>query len=187
VLQASVSADVPLVVADNEVQGVPTDGLPTEIERLDVSQLSRLIRERRGGLSLRQAAADANVSFSTMSRVEGGSQPDLASFARLCAWLGLPPSTFFTPVVSREVGPLEEAIAHLSTDPRLSGRAATSIADALREMYERLASEPAPQASLVACHLRATPVMRPGVPERLSALLVDMHAALEERVAKGSL
>jgi transcriptional regulator with XRE-family HTH domain len=187
VLQSSVSADVPSGVADNEVQGVPTDGQPSEVERLDVSQLGRLIRERRGNLSLRQAAADANVSFSTMSRVEGGSQPDLASFARLCAWLGLPPSTFFTPVARRAVEPLEEAIAHLSTDPRLGGRAATRIADVLREMYETLASEPEPPSSLVACHLRATPVMRPGVPERLSALLVDMHAALEERVAQGAL
>lgn len=186
-MQASGSADVLSGVADNEAQGVPTDGLPSEVERLDVSQLGRLIRERRGNLSLRQAAADASVSFSTMSRVESGSQPDLASFARLCAWLGLPPSTFFAPVVSREVEPLEEVIAHLNTDPRLSGRAATSIAGMLREMYEKLASEPTPSASLVACHLRATPVMRPGVPERLGALLVDMHAALEERVAKGTL
>jgi hypothetical protein len=29
--------------------------------------------------------------------------------------------------------------------------------------------------------------MRPGVPERLSALLVDMQTALEDRVAKGTL
>jgi len=173
-------------VATSEASAAPNEG-SSEVERLDVRQLGRMIRERRGSLSLRQAAAEAGVSFSTMSRVEAGSQPDLASFARLCAWLGLPPSTFFTRVVSREVAPLEEAIAHLNTDPRLSGRAATSIAGALREMYERLASEPGPPASMVACHLRATPVMRPGVPERLSALLVDMHSALEERVANGAL
>lgn len=157
----------------------PDDDRIGEVERLDVSQLGRLVRERRGSQSLRQAAAEASVSFSTMSRVEAGSQPDLASFTRLCAWLGLPPSRFFTPVTTRAAEPLEEVVAHLNADPRLSAEAATAIGSVLKEMYAGLAKATRPSGPLVACHLRAASVMRPGVPQRLGSLLSDMHDALD--------
>jgi len=35
-------------------------------------------------------------------------------------------------------------------------------------------------------HLRAAPVMRPGVPDRLAELLQDLHDALEHQVGEGS-
>lgn len=155
-----------------------------DVERLDVSQLGRLVRERRGAQSLRQAAVDAEVSFSTMSRVEAGAQPDLASFTKLCAWLGMPPTRFFTPVTARPEEPLEEAIAHLSADPRLSSDAAAAISNVLKEMYANLARVNPIAKPVIACHLRAASVMRPGVPHRLGALLDDMHSALVERVAR---
>lgn len=155
-----------------------------DVERLDVSQLGRLVRERRGAQSLRQAAADAGVSFSTMSRVEAGAQPDLASFTRLSAWLGMPPSRFFTPVTARPEEPLEQAIAHLNADPRLTSDAAAAISSVLKEMYATLAKANPLAKPVIACHLRAASVMRPGVPERLGALLDDMHTALVERVAR---
>ena len=164
-----------------------TEAVGAEVERLDVAQLGGLIRERRGHLSLRQAAQEAGVSFSTLSRVEAGAQPDLASFTRLCAWLGVPASRFFAPVASRATQPLDEAISHLQADPRLTPDAASAISSMLKTMYNSLAeSEPTPRA-LVACHLRASSVMRPGVPGRLSALLTDMHEELDRLVATGEL
>lgn len=163
------------------------DSVGVEVERLDVSQLGRLVRERRGQQSLRQAALDAGVSFSTLSRVEAGAQPDLASFTRLCAWLGVPPSRFFTPVTARAVEPIEDVIAHLHADPRLRPEAAATITSVLREMYASLAMGPSPGAPLVACHLRAAPVMRPGVPGRLAMLLSDFHKVLDELVQRGDL
>lgn len=157
------------------------------VERLDVTQLGRLLRERRGAQSLRKAAASAGVSFSTMARVEDGAQPDLASFTRLCAWLGLPPSRFFTPMTARTAEPLEEVLSHLQADPRLTPQAATAISGVLKEMYAALAAAPKPVASPVACHLRAAPVMRPGVPQRLGSLLSDMHRALDDLIARNAL
>jgi hypothetical protein len=56
-----------------------------------------------------------------------------------------------------------------------------------REMYASLASAAPPSAPPVACHLRAAPVMRPGVPGRLSSLLSDIHGALDELVEHGKL
>ena len=157
-----------------------------EIERLDVAQLGAMLRDRRGTLSLRQAAADANVSFSTFSRVEGGSQPDLTSFMLLCAWLGVPPSRFFAAITPREVTPIDEAISHIASDPRLNPDAATKISDMLRTMYDALAQTVIGRP-VVACHLRAASVLRPGVPERLNTILGSMHDSLERKVAAGEI
>jgi transcriptional regulator with XRE-family HTH domain len=161
----------------------PTSG---ELERLDIGRLGDMLRDRRGSLSIRQAAQEAGVSFSTFSRVEGGAHPDLATFTRLCGWLGVSPGRFFTPVIEREVSPLEEAITHLRADPRLSADAAGKISSVLKDLYNALSHdlEPAP---VVACHLRATSVMRPGVPARLAAALKDMHNELERQVDAGLL
>ncbi len=158
----------------------------THAENLDLSQFGTLLRAHRGSLSLRQAAAEAGVSFSTLGRVEAGAQPDLTSFTLLCAWLGVPPSQFFSPMAEKEVAPIDEAIAHLSADPRLVGGAAEKIAEVLRGMYENLANAPA-ERPVLACHLRAAGVLRPGVPQRLSSILTKMHAELESRFAANKL
>lgn len=145
-----------------------------------------MLKEHRGGLSLRQAAAEAGVSFSTFTRVEAGAQPDLTSFSLLCAWMGISPSQFFRPVAAREIAPIDEAIAHLCADPRLDPDAAGRIADVVRGMYDALATAPV-ERSVVACHLRAAGVLRPGVPQRLNTLLGEMHDKLTSMVAAGEL
>src|SRR4051794_19293310 len=113
------------------VQGPSPEAIPVETERLAVGELGRLLKERRGDLSIRKAAADAGVSFSTWSRVEAGSQPDLATFTRLCTWLGVSPARFFNPIIERETSPLDQAISHLRTDPRLDDIAAERISSVL--------------------------------------------------------
>jgi transcriptional regulator with XRE-family HTH domain len=150
---------------------------------LDISELGRLIRDKRARdeLSIRQAAAQARVSFSTLSRVEAGAQPDLATFTSLSAWLGVDPAQFFPPMTRRAQTPLDEAIGHLITDPALSPEAAEQIASMVRTMYQALAQQtPQPPVAPLAVHLRAASVMRPGVPERLASLLRDMQEALED-------
>jgi transcriptional regulator with XRE-family HTH domain len=155
-------------------------------ERLDASQLGQVVRAHRGARSMRQAAAEAGVSLSTMSRVESGSLPDLASFTALCAWAGVSPGRFFTPIAERQDTHVEVAIAHLSADPRLSPEHASSIAAVVRQMYDAREAGAEPAAPLAACHLRAAPTLRPGVPERLGGIIVDLHKALERRVKEDS-
>jgi transcriptional regulator with XRE-family HTH domain len=156
-------------------------------EDLDLARLAEMIREHRGGLSLRNAASEAGVSFSTLTRVEAGfHQPDMTSFVRLCAWMGVSPNEFFSPIAVREEQPIDAAIAHLAADPRLGRGAADKIADMLRSMYDALATAPTDRP-VVACHLRAAGVLRPGVPQRLNAMLVEMHDKLEAKVAAGEI
>lgn len=157
----------------------------TAAERLDTAQLGRVVRAHRGQRSMRQAAAEAGVSLSTISRVESGSLPDLASFTALCAWAGVSPTRFFTPIAERQDTPVEVAIAHLSADPRLAPEHASSIASVIRQMYDALAAATEPAQTLVACHLRAASTLRPGVPDRLGSILADLHQALERRVTSG--
>ena len=159
--------------------------IPSEVPAadLDISELGRLVRQRRTeqDLSIRQAAADARVSFSTLSRVEAGAQPDLATFTNLCAWLGVDPSRFFRPTSRRALSSLDKVTEHLMTDPSLSSDAAEKIVSVIRDLYAALADQSKMRAvEPMALHLRASSVMRPGVPERLAALLTEMRTRLEE-------
>lgn len=166
----------------------PADEAGGQAEILAIGELGRLVRERRADnrLSVRQAAQEAGVSFATLARVEDGGQPDFVTFMKLCAWLGRPPSSFFQPVAERPTDHLEKALAHLAADPRLPTAAANQISSLVRDLYSALAQpvEPVPAMDV---HLRATAVMRTGVPERLATILGEMRQALSERIAKGEL
>jgi transcriptional regulator with XRE-family HTH domain len=151
-----------------------------------VEELGRLVREHRGRQSIRQAAAEAGVSFSTLSRVEAGAQPDLATFLRLCAWLEVPPERFFRSAAQKPTDTIDAVASHLFADPRLSPDSAERIAQVVRDLYTALAQE-SREPEPLALHLRATTTMRPGVPERLARLLHDMRSALEQRLTDGSL
>ena len=150
-----------------------------EVQSLDTNRLAGLLKDRRGKLSLRQAAAEADVSFSTFTRVESGSQPDLVSFTKLCGWLGVHPSEFFAPVAAKKPSGIEEVMVHLRRDPNLTPGAVESLETFLLEMYKKLA-RPIEGSQSVACHLRAANVLRPGVPARLSALLVDLEKNIRD-------
>lgn len=151
---------------------------------IEVGELGRRIRAKRraASQSIRQAAEEARVSFSTLSRVEAGAQPDLATFLKLCAWLGVAPESFFVVVPRQREDTVEEVTRHLTADPGLSREAADQIARVVRDMYHALAKSVQSPPPL-ACHLRASSVMRPGVPERLASILQDMRSTLEQRVA----
>lgn len=157
------------------------------VEQLDMKALASMVTERRGSISLRQAAKEAGVSFSTLTRVENGAQPDLTSFTQICAWLGVPPSQFFSPIAQKKQTPVDEFVFHLRSDPRLSSDAAKTIAATLKQMYDSLAGAIEEPTALVACHLRAATTLRPGVPERLASILDDFNTGLNRMAEAGEL
>lgn len=59
-----------------------------------VKDLGWMVRRKRRSLfiSVREAAKLADVSHSTLSRVENGGIPDLTTFAKLCEWLPADPA-----------------------------------------------------------------------------------------------
>ena len=113
-------------------------------EPVDISTLKRVSDcTGKNCLSLR-AAADCDVPFNTLARVEKGHLPDLANFRRIVIWLGLAPEQFFQPPRVRTENTPEIIAHHLSRDPNLSDSAASQIAGLVRDLYSNLARPPAP-------------------------------------------
>ena len=58
-------------------------------------KLSAMIRKQRGERGLREVAQEiGEINASTLSRIEHGNLPDLATFLRICRWLGVSPDEF---------------------------------------------------------------------------------------------
>jgi transcriptional regulator with XRE-family HTH domain len=141
-----------------------------------LEELGPMVVQRRGelGLSLRDASAVSGVPVATLSRIEQGRMPDLATFRRVVEWLGVPPERFFTTTERAESTP--EAIAeHLMADPALTPAAADKIAGIVRDLYESLASTD----RRLAVHLRAAKTFSLPALRLLTDLLDEMQAAVE--------
>jgi transcriptional regulator with XRE-family HTH domain len=94
---------------------------------LRLSELGTLVREKRGNMGVRAAAAEADVSSATFSRVENGQIPDLATFAKICRWLGSDPKQFLgLPEQNAEKPPT--AFVHFKKDIAINQKTATSLA-----------------------------------------------------------
>jgi transcriptional regulator with XRE-family HTH domain len=145
---------------------------PIDIETLGL--LVRKERERRGRLSLRAAAEQADVPFNTLARVEKGDLPDLANFRRIVVWLGLPPERFFQPPQIRTENTPEVIAYHLARDPNLSEAAADKIAGLVRELYTSLATVDRG----LRVHLRAASTFTPPAARKLGELLEEIQHKL---------
>lgn len=62
-----------------------------------LEELGELVLQRRGSMGVRAAAHEIGISPSTLSRVERGHVPDVATIDKICSWLG-EDSTKFTGV-----------------------------------------------------------------------------------------
>ena len=70
--------------------------MPTQ-PHVDLDRLSAHLRTKRGQRGLREVAEEiGDVSASTLSRIEQGNMPDVATFMRICQWLGVESSEFTT-------------------------------------------------------------------------------------------
>jgi transcriptional regulator with XRE-family HTH domain len=148
-------------------------------EPVDIDQLQELVmsERKRRGLSLRAAAAQADVPFNTLARVEKGHLPDLANFRRIVEWLGLPPERFFQPSRVRTEDTPEVIAHHLARDPNLSTAAAEKIAGLVRELYASLAMTD----RSVKVHLRAASTFTPEASRLLGELLDEIQRKLTSK------
>lgn len=115
---------------------------------IDAAELGARIRHRRlaKGLTIRQAAREANVSPATFSRVERGDHlPESENLLKLASWAGIkigdlqlgpgarprPPKRLSTPLP-------EEVALHLRADRNIKPEDAEMLADLFRTAYETL-------------------------------------------------
>jgi transcriptional regulator with XRE-family HTH domain len=139
---------------------------------LDPAELGGRVKERRRteGLSLRRAAEEAQVSFTTLSRVEAGHVPDLTTYKKLARWLG-----FAGTGAEPDQGTTIQVIAgHLQRDPALAPEDADRISRVVGELYDALARREQPAQ----VHLRVASTLRPEVARMLGALITDMRRSL---------
>jgi transcriptional regulator with XRE-family HTH domain len=147
-------------------------------EAVDITELAAMLRQRRlrDGLSLRELSALTGVPFSTLSRVESGRVPDLATFRNIVGWLGIPVERFFpTPRVRNETTP--EAIAQvLRSDVALSEEAREQLTSTFEQMYTVLAAN----SQAVRMQLRSHGLFAPEASKLLADLLQRMQKKLLE-------
>jgi transcriptional regulator with XRE-family HTH domain len=143
-----------------------------------LEELGPLLARRRAtlGLSLREAAEVSGVPVATLSRIEQGRMPDLATFIRVVEWIGEPPARFFAPAPERAESTPEAIAEHLMADPALPPAAAQQIAGIVRDLYRNLASPP----RRTALHLRAAKTFSSPALRLLTDILDDMQAALDQ-------
>lgn len=141
-----------------------------------IEDLGPLLAQRRAelNLSLREVSSRAGIPTATLSRIEQGRAPDLATFRRLVEWLGVPPERFLS-VTERSVSTPDAITGYLRLDSALAPEDADKIADLVRTMYDTLRR----QDRLLAVHLRAAKTFTPPAMRLLGDLLVDMQVALE--------
>lgn len=96
---------------------------------LPIAQLGRLIAAKRGPRGIRAAAADVGISQATLSRVENGHMPDLATFAKICKWLERDPKEFLGLEDADDTGPVQKAVVHFRKKKTVTAETATALGE----------------------------------------------------------
>ena len=114
--------------------------------RMRLGQIGALVREQRGARGVREAAKEIGVSPATLSRIENGKQPDLATFEKLCRWLGVNPSEFLdtgdVPASAPESVSAATATAHLRARRQITPELAQALGEMIIRAQDMLADDP---------------------------------------------
>jgi len=106
-------------------------------------RLGAMLRDRRGGRGIRQVAQEIGISPATLTRVEGGRLPDIATFQKMCSWLKVNPAEILDIPTDNNPTSSEALVAavHLRADQTLPEGAASDLAQLIvvahRELVRR--------------------------------------------------
>jgi transcriptional regulator with XRE-family HTH domain len=96
---------------------------------LIISEFGRLLAAKRGSRGVRAAAAEAEVSSATFSRVENGHMPDLETFAKLCRWLERDPREFLGLDQVVASNPTPSAVVHFKKKRTIKAETAVALGE----------------------------------------------------------
>jgi DNA-binding Xre family transcriptional regulator len=108
-------------------------------------RLGALLRDRRGGRGVREVAKEIGISPATLTRVEGGRLPDLATFQKICSWLKVNPNELLDVRIDNSDTGLEGesstpvAAVHLKASKTLPPEAAKDLAQLIVIAHDELA------------------------------------------------
>jgi len=83
------------------------------VPKPSLANFGRDVHNHRGNKTLRVAAKEADVSPATLMRVESGRVPDVATFGKLCKWMGKDPNTYLGFGDGAAGGRIQTISAHL--------------------------------------------------------------------------
>jgi transcriptional regulator with XRE-family HTH domain len=92
-----------------------------------IEELGRLIARKRGSRGIRATAEDVGISSATLSRVENGHMPDLATFAKICKWLDKDPREFLG--FDKPEASAEAAVVHFRKKKTASRETAIALGE----------------------------------------------------------
>ena len=92
---------------------------------MKIAELAPMVLRRRGNMGVRAAAAEIGISPTTLTRIEKGHVPDVATLDKLSAWLGEESSKF------TGVGDLQIAFKNKKSVPQATAQREDCIHDAL--------------------------------------------------------
>jgi len=109
--------------------------------KMTLLRLGKMLRDRRGGRGIREVAQEIGISAATLTRVEGGRLPDLATFQKICSWLKVNPAEILNLPVEESATPTDTLVAavHLRADQTLPESAASDLAQLIRVAQRELA------------------------------------------------
>ena len=100
---------------------------------MKIEELAPMVLRRRGNMGVRAAAAEIGISPTTLTRIEKGHVPDVATLDKLSAWLGEEASKF------TGVGDLQIAFKNKKAVPQPTAHAlAELITQAARQFEEQV-------------------------------------------------
>ncbi len=106
-------------------------------------RLGAMLRDRRGGRGIRDVAKEIGISAATLTRIEGGRVPDLATFQKICSWLKVNPAEILDIPSDISAGQAESsslgAAVHLRADKTLPPEAAADLAQLIVIAHRELA------------------------------------------------
>jgi transcriptional regulator with XRE-family HTH domain len=100
---------------------------------MKIEDLAPMVLRRRGNMGVRAAAAEIGISPTTLTRVEKGHVPDVATLDKLSSWLGEEASKF------TGIGDLQIAFKNKKAVPQGTAQAlAELISQAARQFEEQV-------------------------------------------------
>lgn len=106
---------------------------------LDINLFITQLKTKRASVNLRDSAKQiGDISAATLSRIENGKTPDMATFLKICDWLEVSPHNFIQSSENKHKSASTPEIieALLKNDKYLDDDIAESIAYIVRKAYE---------------------------------------------------
>jgi transcriptional regulator with XRE-family HTH domain len=102
--------------------------------KIALSALGMMVRKKRSARKLREVAKEIGITAPTLMRIEAGRVPDVATFGKVCLWLGVDSGDFLghpARTVREDGDTLEPAVrvsAHFKADQLPLPETATALA-----------------------------------------------------------